>query len=203
MHARLCTLVALALVFAFGASPAHADAPFAPLPDETTLAAEHDFAFGTYVSGWAGSYAGVGVGGRLRWEMFDDFGVEVFGEAHLVESPMGIRHDHQIGFNLYVPIRLGAGFRLRPLFGFCTVFSLVEPTEQHAPRADDVLFGAHAGLSFEWSVNRWLALFLEAQGAGWAGHDRSFDRWTGAISDTYVPFGTAQVILGTSVHFDL
>ncbi|MBX7194322.1 MAG: hypothetical protein K1X94_19860 [Sandaracinaceae bacterium] len=193
------------LALALFAAPrlAQADAPFAPLPDETHLAAEHDLAFGVYASGWAGSYLAGGVGGRLRWEIFDDFGIELFGEAHVVESGSGIRHDHQVGFNVYVPIRLGAGLRLRPLLGMCAVISMVEPTEQLAPRADDILFGAHAGLSLEWSANEWLALFVEAQGVGWAGHDRSLNRWTGAISDTYVPFGTAQVILGTSAHFDL
>ncbi|MFN7696691.1 MAG: hypothetical protein ACK5U8_02250, partial [Deltaproteobacteria bacterium] len=97
----------------------------------------------------------------------------------------------------------GAGRRPRPLCGVGPVVSLVEPPAQHAPRADDVLFGAHAGLSIEWSANEWLSVFLEAQGAGWAGHDRSVERWTGAISETYVPFGTAQILLGTSAHFDV
>ncbi|GAB4198346.1 MAG: hypothetical protein OHK0013_07400 [Sandaracinaceae bacterium] len=180
---------------------ARADAPFAASPDEAGLAAEHPFGFGVYVSGWLGSYAAAGVGGRLRWEPFDELGVEVFGEAHYVDHAPGLRHDHQLGFDLYVPIRLGAGFRLRPLFGFCVVISMIEPVEQHAPRADDVLFGAHAGVGLEWSANEWLALFVEAQGTGWMGHDRSTERWTGAISDTYVPFGTAQVILGASAHF--
>jgi hypothetical protein len=201
MHPRLALPLVLALGLALSASPARADAPFAASPPEAGLAAEHPFAFGVYASGWAGSYAAVGVGGRLRWEPFDELGVEVFGEAHLVEHAPGVRHDHQVGFNLYVPIRLGAGFRFRPLFGFCTVISMVEPEEQLAPRADDVLFGAHAGASLEWSANEWLALFVEAQGTGWVGHDRSTQRWTGAISDTYVPFGTAQLILGTSAHF--
>ncbi|MFN9810457.1 MAG: hypothetical protein ACK6CU_12580 [Deltaproteobacteria bacterium] len=204
---RVLTRSLFPLVFVLAlpltASQVRAETPLAPRPDEAHLAAERDLALGVYASGWAGSYAAAGVGGRLRWEMFSDFGVEVFGEAHLVETVRGLRHDHQIGFNLYVPVRLGAGVRLRPLFGFCTVFSLVEPHEQHAPRADDVLFGAHAGLSIEWSANEWLSVFLEAQGAGWAGHDRSVERWTGAISETYVPFGTAQILLGTSAHFDV
>ncbi len=180
-----------------------ADAPFDPLPEERGLAAERAFGIGVYASGWAGSYLGAGVGLRVRWEPFDALGIEVFGEAHLLESGMGIRHDHQVGFNAYVPIRLGAGLRLRPLFGFCVVLSLIEPTEQYAPRADDVLFGLHAGLGLEWSLNEWLATFLEVQGAGWTGHDRSLDRWTGTTEDTYAFFGTAQLIVGASAHFDL
>lgn len=197
-------IAAAVLACALGfAAAARADAPFEAPPDERTLAAEHPFAIGLYASGWAGSYLGAGVGGRVRWEPFDALGIEFFGEAHVLESDRGIRHDHQVGFNLYVPIRLGSGLRFRPLFGFCVVLSFIEPTEQYAPRADDVLFGLHAGGGLEGSLNEWLALFVELQGAGWVGHDRSLDRWTGAIEDTYAFFGTAQILLGASAHFDL
>lgn len=163
---------------------------------------DRPFAFAGYVSGWAGSYLAGGIGGRVRWEPFAELGVEVFGEGHLVEwAGAGIRHDHQIGFNLYVPLELAPGIRLRPLFGFCTVFSLIEPEPSTAPRADDVLFGAHAGLGIEFAIEAWGSFFIEAQGAVWAGHDRSQSRWTGAIEDTYAPFGTAQAITGFAVHF--
>jgi hypothetical protein len=165
-------------------------------------ALDRPFAIGGYVSGWAGSYLAGGIGGRVRWEPFDELGVEVFGEGHVVEwAGAGIRHDHQIGFDLYVPITLVPGVRLRPLFGFCTVFSLIEPDPATAPRADDVLFGAHAGLGLEIGISTWGSFFVEAQGAVWAGHDRSQTRWTGTVEDTYAPFGTAQLITGFAVHF--
>lgn len=168
-------------------------------PDFDAL--DRPFAFSAYVSGWAGSYLAGGVGGRLRWEPFAELGVEVFGEGHVVEWPLGIRHDHQIGFNLYVPFELLPGFRIRPLFGFCTVFSLIEPPDASAPRADDVLFGAHAGVGIELAVETWGSWFLEGQAAVWAGHDRSQSRWTGTVEDTYAPFATAQVLTGFAVHF--
>ncbi len=51
---RLALFVsALALSLSLASGLAHAEAPFAPLPNETHLAAEHDFAFGVYASGWA------------------------------------------------------------------------------------------------------------------------------------------------------
>jgi hypothetical protein len=169
-------------------------------PTDAVHAFDRPFALAAYASGWAGSYAAGGIGGRARWEPFDELGVEVFGEGHLVEWREGLRHDHQIGFNLYIPIALTRWLRLRPLFGFCTVFSLIEATDGVAPRADDVLFGAHAGLGLEAGIDDWGSFFLEAQGAVWMGHDRSQARWTGAVEDTYTPFGTAQLILGFAVH---
>jgi|GEM_PF-1199325 len=162
---------------------------------------DRPFTFSGYVSGWAGSYLAGGIGGRVGWEPFPELGVEVFGEGHIVEWESGIRHDHQIGFNLYVPLEVLPNFRIRPLFGFCTVFSLVEPDSSSSPRADDVLFGAHLGVGIEVGVEQWGSWFLEAQGAMWAGHDRSQSRWTGAVEDTYAPFGTAQVITGFTIHF--
>lgn len=170
------------------------------MPVETVHAFDRPFALAAYASGWAGSYLAGGIGGRARWEPFDELGVEVFGEGHVVEWNAGIRHDHQIGFNLYVPITLEPWLRLRPLFGFCSVFSLVEPTDSASPRADDVLFGAHAGLGLELGVDDWGSFFVEAQAAVWAGHDRTQTRWTGVVEDTYAPFGTAQLIVGFSVH---
>ena len=173
-----------------------------PSEDAPVGALDRPFMIGSYVSGWAGSYLAGGVGGRVGWEPFDELGVQVFGEGHIVEwAGAGIRHDHQIGFDLYIPITLAPGFRLRPLFGFCTVFSLIEPDPSTAPRADDVLFGAHAGLGLEIGISTWGSFFVEAQGTVWAGHDRSQSRWTGAVEDTYAPFGTAQLITGFAVHF--
>jgi len=72
----------------------------------TSSAFDRPFALAAYVSGWAGSYSAGGIGGRARWEPFAELGVEVFGEGHIVEWSEGIRHDHQIGFNLYIPIAL-------------------------------------------------------------------------------------------------
>jgi hypothetical protein len=199
------SVVAPALALTLAPASAVAQSPEAPL-ESVEMAHEFDaldrpFAFSAYVSGWAGSYLAGGVGGRLRWEPFAELGVEVFGEGHIVEWPVGIRHDHQIGFNLYVPFELLPGFRVRPLFGFCTVFSLIEPPDASAPRADDVLFGAHAGAGIELAIETWGSWFFEAQAAVWAGHDRSQSRWTGTVEDTYAPFATAQVLTGFAVHF--
>jgi hypothetical protein len=169
-----------------------------------STAFDDNLALGVYGTSWAGAYAGVGVGGRLRWEPFALLGVDLFTEHLLVENPGGgLRHDHPIGFNLYVPIEIHPTFRFRPLFGFCAVFSQIEPAQEGAPRADDVLFGIHGGAGIEWSPFRLVSLFLDVQATGYLGHDRSSHGWTGEVSEEYATFGVVQASLGAQVHFDL
>lgn len=194
--ARLVSLVAL--VFAL-LVPAFASAQEAPRPIRSAF--DRPFAIGAYGSGWLGAYAAVGGGGRIRWEPFELLGFEVFGEAHVVEWPSAIRHDHQLGFNMYVPVELTSWLRFRPLFGFCVVLSMIEPGESSTPRADDVLFGVHAGAGLEASIETWGSVFLDVQGAAYMGHDRSQGSWSGGVGGDYVPFGNVQGVLGFAVHF--
>lgn len=160
---------------------------------------ERTFGLGSYLTGWAGSYGGAGFGARIRVEPFSFLGVDLFGEALLVTAPSGIRHDHPIGFNLYVPLRLGQA-RLRPFLGMCVVASLIEPSEPMAPRADDVLVGAHAGLGLEFALHTRLSFFVEAKGVLYVGHDRSVQGWTGALDNVVRPFGLAQAQSGFMFH---
>jgi len=174
-------------------------------PEEVpTPTFDENLAIGAYGTGWLGAYAGAGIGGRARWEPFDLLGVDLFAEALIVDNADGgFRHDYPIGFNLYVPISIAETFRVRPLFGFCAVFSQIEPAQDGAPRADDVLFGIHAGAGLEWSPLRHLSLFLDVQATGYLGHDRSSHGWTGEVSEEYATFGVVQASLGTMVHFSL
>ena len=77
-------------------------------PAPPTLAWEHTFAIGIYGAGQGGAYAGGGLGARLRWEVIEHWlGVEVFGESFLINADTDrLRHDHQVGFNLYMPFEL-------------------------------------------------------------------------------------------------
>lgn len=196
LELALVPLACLALL-----SPsARASAQEAPEATEPT-AYQRPIALGTYAVAWAGSYAAVGAGARARWEMLPELGVEVFGEALVVEHPgNAVRHDHPIGFDLFVPVAITPELRFRPLFGFCAVFSLIEPAEAHAPRADDILFGVHGGAGLELALGSWVTLFVDLQANVWIGHDRAAQGWTGGIEDTYVPFGTAQLALGVQLH---
>lgn len=144
------------------------------------------------------------MGGRLRWEPFDLLGIDLFTEHLVVDNPGGgLRHDHPIGFNLYVPVALTPTFRFRPLFGFCAVFSLIEPAQEGAPRADDVLFGVHGGAGIEWAPIAFLSLFLDVQATAYLGHDRSSHGWTGDVAEQYSTFAVVQASLGAQVHFSL
>lgn len=160
---------------------------------------DRTFGFGGYATGWAGAYGAAGVGARIRVEPLSWLGIDLFGEALVVESPSGLRHDHPIGFNLYTPFTFGR-FRVRPLLGMCVTFSFIEPTQAGAPRADDVLFGAHAGVGLEFALMSRLSIFLEGKGVVWAGHDRSVAGWTGAVDNEVKPFPVAQAQLGMTFH---
>jgi len=173
------------------ASPALADSP---------SAFERPFAIATYGAVRGGDYLAGGVGGRLRWEPLSWLGIEVYLEATHVEWPGALRHDYPNGFNLYVPIRAG-NFRVRPFFGFCDVLSFVEPSAQGAPRADDVMFGAHAGIGAEWSFHSHWSVFIDGQIDVYAGHDRASGGWTGNVDEKLRPFWTAQLNLGVQLHF--
>lgn len=192
---------ACALVFCAVANAAHADAPQPARSPPATL--DRPFAIASYTAGWLGSYSAIGVGGRVRVEPFSMLGVEVFGEAVGVDWSGAFRHDWQIGFDLYVPLRLASDVRLRPMFGFCSVFSFIEPPTSNAPRADDILFGAHVGLGLEGKLSDDVSAFVETHGVGWAGHARNTRAWTAGIEDSYTFFTTLRVLLGLTWHIDV
>lgn len=177
------------------------DSPPPPSTPAIKSPFERTFGFGLYGTGWAGSYAGAGVGGRIRVEPWRYFGIDLFGEALMVEAPNGIRHDHPIGFNLYVPVHVTPTLRVRPLLGMCVVASFIEPQEKGAPRADDVLVGAHLGVGVERALDSRLSVFLESQVHAWMGHDRAVQGWTGAVGNDLKPFAVAQAVAGFTAHF--
>ncbi len=188
----------LALLLVLLSSPAlaqteeaAADRPLSPFDREWAIAG--------YGTGHAGSYLAGGVGGRIRWEPLDLLGFEAYLEATLVDWPGGIRHDYPNGFNVYIPVRVG-DFRVRPFLGFCDILSFIEPEEAHAPRADDILFGAHAGAGVEWGVHSHLSAFADIQANFYAGHDRSAQAWTGGVDEQLSFFWNVQLNLGVQLH---
>ncbi len=158
------------------------------------------FGLGAYATGWAGAYGGGGVGGRIRYEAFSFLGLDLFGEALIVPVAHGLRHDHPIGFNLFVPLRIGQVVRLRPLLGMCVTASFFHPEEPGAPRADTILVGAHAGGGLELALHDRLSFVLEAKAVAWFGNDRSVQGWTGAVGGDVKPFLLGQAQLGFTFH---
>lgn len=172
-------------------------------PYDEVHAFDREWAIAVYATGHYGSYLAGGVGGRLRWEPFGDdvpLGMEAYLEATLVDWPGdGFRHDYPNGFNLYVPIRVD-DVRFRPFFGFCDILSFVEPSQEGAPRADDVMFGAHAGVGAEFAVHSMASVFVDLQFNGYAGHDRSSSGWTGGVDEELVFFWNLQLNVGGQFH---
>jgi hypothetical protein len=162
---------------------------------------ERPFALSGYGVAWTGAYTAVGVGGRLRWEMVPGrFGVELLAEHLIVDWPGGFRHDHPIGFNLYVPFALSRNVRLRVLAGACTVFSFVEPEHAGAPRADDILFGLHGGAGLEIALHERVSWFFETQAIGYLAHDRTGQGWTGSVGNSERPIAVFQPTTGLQIH---
>ena len=170
------------------------------LPYAQVHAFDREFGVALYATGHAGSYLSGGAGGRLRWEFMEWLGVEAYVEGTVVDwEGGGLRHDYPNGFNVYVPIRSG-DFRFRPFLGFCDIVSLVEPEQSDAPRADDVLFGAHAGVGVEFALHPMMSAFADLQFNGYAGHDRTLEGWTGGVGEDLSFFWNVQLNVGAQFH---
>lgn len=160
---------------------------------------DREFAIAGYVTGHTGSYSAGGIGGRVRWEFLDWLGVEAYLEATIVSWEGGFRHDWPNGFSLYVPIRVG-DFRVRPFLGICDVLSFAEAPIEDAPRSDDVLLGAHAGVGAEYALFSLASVFFDAQFNGYAGHDRAANGWTGGVGEEFEFVWYLQLNLGVQLH---
>lgn len=158
------------------------------------------FALASYAAVRGGDYQSGGVGGRVRWEPGWGVGLDLYAEATVVDvEGGGFRHDYPNGFNVFVPVQLGP-VRARAFAGFCDILSFVEPAQPGAPRADDVLVGAHVGLGAEWAVTPAWSVFVEGQTDLYAGHDRASGGWTGNVAEDLLPFWTGQVNAGVQLH---
>lgn len=183
-------------------APVTADTPTATLQTTAparTRATDRPFAIGSYAAVRGGTYTASGVGGRARWQPFRRAGLDLYLEASVVDWEGGFRHDYPNGFSVYTPLDVGP-IRVRPYFGFCDVVSLVEPTQPGAPRADDVMLGAHVGVGTEYAFGKSWSVFADAQVDAYAGHDRSSGNWTGNVAEDLMPIVTGQVNVGVQLH---
>lgn len=197
------------LAHAYAAAPEEsvvASAPEAPDTESLTTSAprsarafDRPFALASYAAVRSGTYDARGVGGRARWQPFRRAGLDLYLEATVVDWPGGFRHDYPNGFSVYTPVNVGP-VRFRPYVGFCDVISLVEPEQPGAPRADDVMLGAHAGVGAEWAFSRSWSVFADAQVDAYAAHDRVSGGWTGNVAEELVPVVTGQVNVGLQFH---
>ncbi len=168
------------------------------LPDPTAF--DREFAISGYFLGWAGSYDAGGVGGHIRWEVLQHrLGLDLFGEALIVNWPGAFRHDHPIGFSAYVPFELTPRVRIRPLLGMCVVFSFVSQPGLDGPSTADVLFGVHTGVGIEVIVIGPLTWFLDLQGFWYLGHNQ-LPGW-GGVGNNLVSTGLFQPSTGFQFHF--
>lgn len=190
----------LACLLTLWSSVASADDDSSDQPWSQRQAFDRDFALAVYGVGWTGPYEAGGIGFRARWEPFDRLGVEVFTDHLMVEDAEATRHDHPIGFNLYVPFQLSERWRVRPLFGFCTTFSFAHPDQAGVERIDDVHFGVHLGGGVEFALSRFVSVFFDAQGIGYVGHGRYSGGWAFHVNDQLDFWGVVEGKLGIQMH---
>lgn len=177
----------------------------AALADEVTLRRPSEspfdrrFGIAGYALGGTGTYSAGGIGGRVRYEAFRWLGLDLYAEAMIVSIPRGLRHDHPVGFNLFVPFRVGERVRLRPLIGMCVTPSFIHPDNPQAKTADTILVGAHLGGGVEVALHDRLSFFAEAKAIAWWGNDRSVEGWTTASTDLHWSV-IGQANLGFTVH---
>ncbi|MCB9631564.1 MAG: hypothetical protein H6721_05420 [Sandaracinus sp.] len=195
----LLALAAFAAVAHVAVPSAHAD-DTELVPWSQRHAFDRDFGIGVYASGRAGYREAVGLGGEVRWEPFDRLGVDVFAEAFVVDEPGYRRLDVPIGFDLYVPFRVSEHVRLRPLAGFCSVFSFQDAQRDGVDDTHDVQFGVHGGAGLEVALGRFVSLTLDVKGIVYFGHDRYSGGWDDHVSDELRAFGVAQGNLGVMMR---
>ncbi|MEM7609581.1 MAG: hypothetical protein AAF411_29910, partial [Myxococcota bacterium] len=162
-----------------------------------------DFALAVYGLGWTGPYEAGGGGLRARWEAFERLGVEVYSEHLRVRDSEGLRHDHPVGFNLFVPIQPTTNFRIRPLFGFCAVFSFFHPSNASpggAGRIDDIHFGVHGGAGIEYAFGSRVSAFFDAQLTSYFGHSRYNGGWSAHVGDNLTAWLVVSGALGVQLH---
>ncbi len=198
---RLALTLALLAPLLFS-NTARADDDDTPYGDISAF--DREWAIALYGTGLLGSYNAAGAGGRIRWAPFDDsipLELEVFAEATIVDwAGEGFRHDYPIGLNLSFPIPLLEDLRLRPFAGFCSTLSFVEPAQEDAPRADNVLLGLQGGIGIEWAVHSMFSVFVDAKASFYTGNGRASAGWTGGVDEDFSLFWNAQLNLGVQFH---
>lgn len=161
---------------------------------------DRDFGISAYYSRWAGSYDAGGIGFRVRWEPLDLLGIEVFSELLDVTVSGGTRINLPSGFNLYVPLELLPGFRVRGLAGLCSMLTFDSAGDDGGVDSEDVQFGVHVGIGAEVELSDQLSLFVDATYQGYWGHERAVDAWTAAVDDELSRMDSAQVGIGLQLH---
>ena len=193
-------LVAVTCSAAWLIPPPTATAQAEPPEGEATTF-EHDVSLGAYGVAFLGEMRGGGVGARGRFRLQSWLDLDLLSEHLIIDSPAGLRHDHPIGLALGVPIALGQHLQIHPVFGMTAIFSFIEPEQEHAPRADDIIFGLHVGVSVDLALGEHWSLWVAANASGYLGHEREVQGWTGTISDEVSTYGVVHLSAGLATHF--
>jgi len=140
-------------------------------------AAAHEWGAGLHYSRWDGDYTSQGIGSRFRWEPLSWLGFELTGELLAHEGAFDI----PAGFQVYTPLDLGGGVRVRALAGLCTTVSLSRSASVEASAGDDIRMGFRLGGGAEWAIGDVVWLFADAKWERYLGHSRKVSAWSSAL----------------------
>lgn len=188
------SFVVTALAVALASSTAHAE-PAAPAA-ASSFFEDSTWGAGLHYAHWEGAYASQGVGGRLRWEPFEYFGVDLTSE--FLGNDGGF--DIPVGFQLFVPVALGGGVRVRALAGLCTMMSLSKSASVEASAGDDIRFGFRFGGGAEMALGDRLWLFADAEWERYLGHSRKVSAWSSALDGDLGVTDRLALAIGLGIH---
>lgn len=149
--------------------------------------------FGDYTLGGAGGQVAVRLSPLVSVELFSD---------HLAGSREGsLRHDHEVGGVLRLHLWRGERWTVFPMLGACANLAVVHAAQALDATANDVQFGARAGVGFEYALPRGFSVGAEALALAYLGH--RLDGWgwrvEAATELSVVPMG--QVVLHANHYF--
>lgn len=162
----------------------------------------HKVALGARASSWVGPYSAPGAGGQIKLRPWQALGVELFSDNFAWRQSEAWRHDHVIGFSLYLPTLVaGEGWFLAPSGGACVDFRFAHPDRAGAPGTSDVLFGVHGGLMLEVFLLEGFSAQLNATGYAYLGHQTGVQGWSARVSNQLSTSGVGLVTGGLNYWF--
>jgi hypothetical protein len=190
-----------ALSLCLALAPSIARAQSAPAEAGHGFTTRHPVAIGNRLTGRVGTYALGGVGGHVRIRPHQYFAVELFTDHMMGPVDGAIRHDHEIGGNIQIPIFGNRWWNLYPMLGACASLVVLESPRQGGAAVQDIHFGVHIGAGSEIYLSDHWALQSHIEAIGYVGHELRAYNWTAQLSTDVRLSAVAQGVLSVNYYF--
>ncbi len=162
---------------------------------------QHPIAIGNRLTGRIGSYALGGVGGHIRLRPHQYVAIELFTDHMAGPVDGAIRHDHEVGGVLQIPVIGNRWWNLYPMIGACASLVVLEPPRQGGVSVQDIHFGVHIGAGSELYLSDHWSLQSHIEAIGYIGHDLRAYNWTAQLSTDVHFTAVAQGVLSVNYYF--